>query len=212
MRKYFLIFFMFSSVSSASAQHLFVADTFIYTINLDLSKNNYLKTVPLDLLNGYCHGNWKAYYPKRTLNECLLDDFLQHFNVFQINTATFSCLEDYCANPYFKDFFQQFTRKLKYSEIVFFDQQHSFVKREIISLQVFYSRNEYNGWKHYEGPIFWMQELKKNPELIKVYNKNVRPDAWTLEKEFNHAGFITNENKQNDDKQKLQKILQIEEY
>ena len=194
------------------AQNLFVTDTFTYTVNLDLSKNLFFKTVPVDLLKGYCKGEWNAYYPKREMNQCLFDDFLQRFNYYQVNTSGNTCFDDYCNNAYFTDMYTQFSRKLKYREVVYFNQQHSTVKREILWLQVFYSREEYDGWKHYEGPVFWMFEINKSPKGIAVYNKDVRNDSWTLEKEFNHPEFIVNENKQKDDKKKIQKILQVEEY
>lgn len=212
MKRHIIILIVLFFTQQSKAQNLFVADTFAYTINLDLSKNLYLKSVPQDLLKGYCKGNWNAYYPKREMNQCLFDDFLQRFNYYQVNTSGTSCFDDYCTNSYFTEIYKQFNRKLKYKEVLYFDQQHSVIKREILWFQVFYSKEEYNGWKHYEGPIFWMLEIKKSANGIIVNNKDVHPDAWTLEKEFNHAGFITNENKQKDDKKKLQKILQVEEY
>lgn len=211
MKAFLYVILIFLTQLSFS-QNLFVADTFTYTINLDLSKNLYLKTVPVDLLKGYCKGDWKAYYPKREMNECLFDDFLQRFNAYQVNTSSSTCGADYCGNSYFANLYNHFSRKLKYKEVVYFDQQHSIVKREILWLQVFYSLEENNGWKHYEGPVFWLSEINKSANGIMVYNKNVRPDAWKLEKEFNHAGFIVNENKQKEDTKKIQKIVQPEEY
>ena len=211
MKRFFYVISILLAQLSFS-QNLFVTDTFTYTINLDLSKNLYLKTVPVDLLKGYCKGDWNAYYPKREMNQCLFDDFLKRFNYYQVNTSGSTCFDDYCNNAYFTDLYSQFSRKLKYKEVVYFNQQHSTVKREVLWLQVFYSREEYNGWKHYEGPVFWMQEINKSAKGIAVYNKDIRYDSWSLEKEFNHPGFIVNENKQKDDNKKLQKILQVEEY
>jgi len=214
MNKFFLLFLVLVLSKTSTAQSIFTTDTFSYTINLDLSKNRYLKTVPVDLLKGYCKGDWNAYYPKREMNQCLFDDFLQRFNYFQLNipTNTAFCFQDYCNDAYYKEMYQQFTRKLKYKEIVYLDQQHSFMKREVLWVQVYYSREEYDGWKHYEGPVFWLRELKKSENGILVFNKDFRSDGWTLEKEFNHPSFIVNENKQKDDKKKIQKTLQLEEY
>ena len=213
MLRFFYTVIVLFSVRLAFSQDLFVADTFSYTINLDLSKNLYLKTVPVDLLKGYCKGDWNAYYPKREMNQCLFDDFLQRFNYYQLNVPTNSnfCFDDYCNNTYYQEMYQQFARKLKYKEVIYFDQRHSIVKREILWLQVFYSREEADGWKHYEGPVFWLLEIKKAAVGISVKNKDIRSDSWTLEKEFNNPSFIVNENKQKDDKKKLQKILQAEE-
>ena len=181
MNKFFLLFLVLVLSKTSTAQSIFTTDTFSYTINLDLSKNRYLKTVPVDLLKGYCKGDWNAYYPKREMNQCLFDDFLQRFNYFQLNipTNTAFCFQDYCNDAYYKEMYQQFARKLKYKEIVYLDQQHS---------------------------------LKKSDNGILVFNKDFRSDGWTLEKEFNHPSFIVNENKQKDDKKKIQKTLQLEEY
>ena len=207
-----LVFFIFTKVSFA--ENFFIADTFTYTINLDLSQNLYLKSVPQDVLKGYCKGEWNAYYPKKEMNQCLFDDFLQRFNYYQLNVPTDNsfCFEIYCAQPYFTDMYKQFARKLKYKEIVYFDQQHSIVKREVLWLQVFYSKEESDGWKHYDGPIFWLKEINKSSDAIVVHNKNLRSIGWSLEKEFGTPAFITNENKQKQDKKKLNKVLQTEEY
>jgi transposase-like protein len=163
MNKFFLLFLVLVLSKTSTAQSIFTTDTFSYTIDLDLSKNRYLKTVPVDLLKGYCKGDWNAYYPKREMNQCLFDDFLHRFNYFQLNipTNTAFCFQDYCNDAYYKEMYQQFTRKLKYKEIVYLDQQHSFMKREVLWVQVYYSREEYDGWKHYEGPVFWLQRIKK---------------------------------------------------
>lgn len=194
------------------AQNLFVSDTFTYSINLDLSQNLYLKSVPIDLLKGYCKGEWNAYYPKKEMNQCLFDDFLQRFNYYQVNVTTDFCFDDYCNQPYFIDMYGQFQRKLRYKEVIYFDQKHSIVNRKVLWVQVYYSRQETDGWKHYDGPIFWLQEINKAENDIVVKNKNLRSSGWSLEKEFGTPGFIVNENKQKDDKKKLNKILQTEEY
>jgi hypothetical protein len=189
-----------------------VPDTFTNTINLDLSQNLYLKTVPVDLLKGYCKGEWNAYYPKKEMNQCLFDDFLQRFNYYQVHVATDFCFDDYCTQPYYTDMYSQFQRKLRYKEVIYFDQKHSIVNRKVLWIQVYYSRQEADGWKHYDGPIFWLQEIILSDNDIIVHNKNLRSNGWSLEKEFGRPGFIVNENKQKDDKKKLNKVLQTEEY
>ena len=214
MKKIILTFFYCFCFVISEAQNLFVADTFTYTINLDLSQNLYLKSVPVDLLKGYCKGNWNAYYPKKEMNQCLFDDFLERFNYYQLSATSVetSCFENYCTHPYFMEMYNQFKRKLKYKEVVYFDQQHSIVKRKILWIQVYYSRYESDGWKHYDGPVFWLMELKQSENEVLVYNKNVRANGRTLENEFDKPDFIVNENQQKDDRKKLQKILQTEEY
>lgn len=194
------------------AQNLQMADTFVYTINLDLSQNLYLKTIPVDLLKGYCKGNWRAYYPKQEMNECLYDDFLHRFNAYQVNIPSNTCMVDYCDNAYFDILNNQFARKLKYKEVVYFDMQHSIIKRTVLWLQVFFSIQEDDIWKHFEGPVFWLFEINKSFEKITVVNKTYRNDAWTLDKTFNHQEFIVNENIQKQQQQKIKKVLQTEEY
>ncbi len=213
MKKFFSILIFYFFAQQSFSQNLFVADTFTYTINLDLSKNLYLKTVPVDLLKGYCRGEWNAYYPNREMNQCLFDDFLQRFNAYQLNIPVNSnfCFEDYCNSGNYQDLYSQFARKLKYKEILYFDQQHSVIKRQVLWFQVFYSKTEGDSWQHYDGPIFWLMEIKKSQTGVFVKNKNIRSESWTLEKEFNNPAFITNENKQKDDKKKIQKMMQTEE-
>lgn len=213
MYKIYLIIVFYFITRVSFSQNLFVADTFTNTINLDLSQNLYLKSVPADLINGYLNGEWNAYYPKREMNQCLIDDFLQRFNLFQllVNNNSNSCFENYFNNDYYQDVIKQFSRKLRFKEVVYFDQQHSIVKREVLWVQVYFSREEYDGWKHYDGPIFWLLEINKSNKTVMVSNKNRSSNSWTLTKEFSTPKFIVNENKQKEDKKKLNKILQTEE-
>ena len=188
-------------------------DTFTYTINLDLSQNLYLKTIPVDLLKGYCEGKWNAYYPKFEMTQCLFDDFLQHYDKYQItqNKDNF-CANDYCSNPYFVEFYKQFGRKIKFKEVVYFDMQHQTEKREIVWLQVFYSRLENEVWIHYGGPIFYFKELNASYEPIQVYNKSLRSISWSLDKEFSTRSFIVNENPKKTNTKKVIKNYDVQEY
>lgn len=202
------------SVCQLSAQTLIATDTFTSTINLDLNKNVYLKSVPVDLLKGYCKGYWNAYYPQREYNQCLFDDFLEHFNISQLNlnsTSSF-CLSDYCNDAYFLELYNHFTRKIKFKEIVYYDSKHSVIKREVLWVQLYYSMEDYSGWKHYNGPIFWLSEIKQSDFPLLVHNTLVRSAAWSLEKEFNFPSFIINEQRLNDQEIKIKKYDQTEEH
>jgi hypothetical protein len=211
---WFIFFLGLLSVSEVKAQSVMIADTFSYTINLDLSKNSYLKTIPVDLLKGYCKGYWNAYYPKREFNQCLFDDFLERFSYSQMSMQTNVeyCYEDYCNDRYFTDWYDRFTRKMRYKEVVYYNSAHSVVRREVIWLQIYYSEEGYNGWNHYNGPVFWLSEIRKSEDPVKVYNPNIRSVAWSLEKEFMYPGFITNENKQQEQQQKLEHYDRLEEH
>ncbi len=215
MKSVFITVLFCLSSYKLKSQNLFVADTFINTINLDLSQNLYLKSVPIDLLKGYCKGEWNAYYPKKEMNQCFFDDFLQRFNYYQINVPTDNnfCFDDYCNQNYFIDMYKQFSRKIRYKEVLYFDQQHSIIKREVLWVQVYFSKETSDGWKHFDGPIFWMLEINKSNKTVMVNNKNMISNiSWTLAKEFSTPKFIVNENQQKDSKKKLQKTLQVEEY
>ncbi len=201
--------------SSATAQNLFVADTFVTTINLDLSQNAYLKSVPVDLIKGFCEGKWNAYYPKKEMVQCLADDFLKHYDKYQRNIIdTTQCPGSYWDDIYYMDFFKEFCRKLRYKEIVYFDQQHSIIKREVLWIQVYYSQQgAADGWLHHESIIFWMKEISGKNNCVQVYNKRLRANGWCISNEFEHPDFIVNENKDKDDKKKLNKYNnQVEEY
>ena len=211
MIKYFNLFFLFFFVQKTFSQNL-QADTFSYTINLDLSQNLYLKTVPVDLLKGYCEGKWNAYYPKYEMTQCMFGDFLQRFNKYQITQKSPNfCADDYCASPYFIDFYKEFARKIKFKEVVYFDMQHQTERREMVWIQIFYTRLENETWVHYSGPIFYFKELNKSSTPIQVYNKNIRSISWSLDKEFSTRGFIINENPQKTNKKKVIKNNDIEE-
>lgn len=196
---------------SASAQ-LFKTDTFTYSINLDLSQNVYLQTLPVDLLKGYCAGKWNAYYPKYEYSQCLWDEYLEHYQRNNFNEQNLFCLDDYCGQPYFQNLYDNFKRKITYREIYYFDAQHSIVKRELLSIQVHYSYQEYSGmWKHIPSLIFWMKETNLYPDDLLIYNKSIRAQAWTLQKEFSNPGFMKNENPIKSNKQKENKFQDLQE-
>ena len=105
-----------------------------------------------------------------------------------------------------------FTKSLLAKEVVYFDMQHQTERREMVWLQVFYSRLENETWVHYSGPIFYFKELNKSTTPIQVYNKNIRSISWSLDKEFSTRGFIINENPQKTNKKKVIKISDVEEF
>ncbi len=210
MRKFILILLLYGT-HAASAQ-LFKTDTFAYSINLDASVNNYLKTLPVDLLKGYCSGKWNAYYPKYEYNQCLWNDYLMHYQTANNNEQNLYCIDDYCSQPYFKALYDNFTRKIGYKEIYYFDAKHSVIKRELLSIQLYYSFQDFKGeWIHVPSLIFWLKEINAIPNAILISNKKIRWEAWTLEKEFATPGFIRNENPQKTNQQKETKIQDIEE-
>lgn len=212
MNKFLSILIILFFANTVAAQNL-QPDTTTYTINLDLSQNMYLKTVPVDLLKGFCEGKWNAYYPKYEMTQCLFDDFLSHFNKYQITQKKDNiCADNYCGNPYFIDFFKEFVRKIKFKEVVYFDKQHQTEKREVIWIQVFYSRQENENWVHYGGPIFYLREINQQANSVQVYNKDIRPMPWTLDKEFSTRGFIVNENPKKTNTKKVIKNYDVQEF
>ncbi len=201
----------FYLMATMCAQNVMVADTFTYTINLDLSNNTYLKTIPIDILKGYCRGDWNAYYPKREMNQCLFDDFLEHYKTYPIQIGNeYACLDLYCSHAYYTDFYTNFTRKLRYKELVYFDVQHQTEKRMVLWLQLYFSRLENDVWKHYPGPIFYMDELSNSTSSIYLKNKGSYADKWTLEKEFHSPSFIINEHPKKTNQKKIQQHYDVQ--
>ena len=207
-----LVLLIFSK--GIAAQSIFSTDTFTYTINLDFSQNLHLKSLPVDLLKGYCKGDWNAYYPMKEYNQCFFDELLDRFYYAQqdVKEASEYCIDNYCGSSYLMDFYRQFTRKLKYKEVLSYDARHSVVTREVLSIQVFFSRFEDTGeWRHYNGPVFWLKELNSSGIEIKIFNKSIRSAPWSLQKEFQNHGFTVNENKEKDNKKKIGKYDRVEE-
>ncbi len=168
--------------------------------------------MPVDLLKGYCSGKWNAYYPKYEYNQCLWNEYLAHYQTANNNEQNLYCIDDYCSQPYFKALYDNFTRKIGYREIYYFDAKHSVIKRELLSIQLYYSFQDFKGeWIHVPSLIFWMKEINVIPNAILINNKQIRWEAWTLEKEFATPGFIRNENPLKTNQQKEIKIQDIEE-
>ena len=69
--------------ADAQTHALALADMKHYRIQLDNRSNSHLKEVPIQLLEGYCKGIYKAYYPKAIFNEVNFGDFLAHFRYYK---------------------------------------------------------------------------------------------------------------------------------
>lgn len=207
--RFFLISTLFMS-SPAFAHSFAGTDSFTYTIDLDRPQNIYLRSVPVDLLKGFCKGDWNAYYPLLRKNQCLFDDFLEHFDASQPDTLY--CADELCNDPSLAELFHQFSHQLRYCEVYHYDSAHALIKREVLWLQTFYSLQNAGVWKHYNGPIFWMGELHPASGPIMISNLSLRHEPWSLQAEFEHPMFIVDENRSGDNLIKVSKYDDVEEH
>lgn len=188
-RQFAILLFLAISFSSKS-NTVFTVDTMTYTINLDIPENAFLKQLPADILEGYVKGRFHAYYPKREMNEILLDDFLDHYGRANFNCGSNFCWEDYADHPYLQELYDKFKHQVRYKEVIYYDQQHAVVKREIIWLQLMYSDYNYNNeLQTINGPKFWMVELYKDKQ-IKIPNEQNRAGDWSIQQEFDIRHFV----------------------
>jgi len=148
-----------------------------YRIQLDNRTNRHLKEVPKQLLDGYCKGIFKAYYPKATFNEVNFGDFLSHFlwNEPLLNESVF-CGEDYCSNPSFTEFFSRFNFYLDYYELNTINTTNSVMVRKVEFVQLVYSLEVYGTTYLFKGPLFRMDEIEKNI-LVKNSANNSEPQS-----------------------------------
>ena len=192
MKWHILLLFLISNCF-ANAKSVFTVDTMTYSINLDIKENAHLKNLPELILTSYVKGNIHAYYPKREMNEILLDDFLAHYGKANFNCGPAFCWGDYAEHAYLKALYDKFKKELRYREVIWYDAMHAVVKREVIWLQLVYSETDYNGdLKNYGGPKFWMMEMVKDKSLM-IPNENNRARDWSIRQEFEARHFVPNE-------------------
>lgn len=141
-----------------------------YRIQLDNRTNQHLKLVPSQIIEAYCNGQLKAYYPKSCYTEVNFGDFLYHFKWAEpLNNEVVSCGENYCSNPSFIPFFERFNYYLDYYEHNYYDKRTGLLLRKVAFVQLAYTL-EYDGVQHtFTGPLFRMDELEK---LITIKTDN----------------------------------------
>ena len=184
---------LLSFIFTAKASNIFSVDTMTYSINLDIPENAYLKQLPEDILKGYVKGKFHAYYPKREMNEILLDDFLAHYGKANFECGPGFCWDDYADHPYLKELYDKFKHTIRYREIVYYDAQHSVVKREVAWIQLMYTDYNYNGdLQSINGPKFWLMKLNKD-NSIRIPNADNRAKDRTIQQEFDERHFVPNE-------------------
>lgn len=160
-----------------------------YRIQLDNRTNKHLKNAPAILLEGYCKGLFKAYYPKSEYTEVNFGDFLSHFRWGEpLINETMLCGEDYCSNPSFKEFFEKFNTYIDYYETKQFNKRTSLIERKVIYIQLVYTL-KYNETEYmFKGPVFRMDEIGK---LINIQNETNNSENQTLKQVFDLARFYS---------------------
>jgi hypothetical protein len=172
-----IIYFIINQVQLNAQSSLALEDLKHYRIHLDNRTNRHLKEVPKQLLDGYCKGIYKAYYPKATFNEVNFGDFLDHFlwNEPLLNESVF-CGEDYCSNPSFTEFFSKFNFYLDYYEHNTINTTNSVMVRKVEFVQLVYNIEVYGKTYIFRGPLFRMDEIEKTI-LVKNPANNSEPQS-----------------------------------
>jgi hypothetical protein len=187
----FVLVFLFST--ALNAKSVFTVDTMTYSINLDIPENAHMKVLPELILKSYIKGKIRAYYPKRELNEILLDDLLAHYGKANFQCGPSFCWEDYANHPYLQELYDKFKKELRFKEIIYYDAQHAVVKREIAWIQLMYTDMDITGeWKTNGGPKFWMLELDRDKSL-RVSNPLNASMSLSIQQEFDARHFVPNE-------------------
>lgn len=196
----------------AAGKSVFTVDTMTCTVNLELAENAHLKVLPELILQNYFLGHFKAYYPKRELNEILPDDLLEHYGKANFQCGNDFCWQDYAGHPYLQEMYDKFKKQLRYREVIYYDAAHAVVKREIAWIQLVYSEVNYNGeLQSFPGPKFWMFELYADPAL-RVPNPMNPSMTLSLRQEFDARHFVPNEIGQEGSPQKSKKYDNAEEH
>jgi len=179
MKKIIIIIATIFSLTPLKAQTLALTlkDMKHYRIQLDNRSNRHLKDVPRQLLEGYCKGMYKAYYPKAVFNEVNFGDFLAHYKWGEpVFNESVLCGDDYCSNIAYTELFSKFNIYIDFYERNYFNSQTSRMERKVPFIQVVYSIDVAGKNYSFKGPIFRMDEIEKNI-FIKNEGNNAEPQS-----------------------------------
>ncbi len=181
-----------------------------YRMQLDNRSNRHLMGVPKQLLDGYCKGIYKAYYPKAIFNEVNFGDFLSHFRCAEpVLNETILCGDDYCSNAAYNELFSRFNIYLDYYEYNYFNTQTSLMERKVPFVQLVYSVDVAGKTYAFKGPLFRMDEIEKTI-LIKNEANNAEPQS--INYVFELARFYSVEITDNDIKTKERRTNQEDDH
>jgi len=177
------------SLKSIGQSALPLEDLKHFRIQLLNRTNKNLFGVPKQLLEGYCEGLFKAYYPKEIYTEVNFGDFLSHFSWSEpVLNESVMCGEDYCSSASFKELFERFDLYLDYYEYAYFNTSTSRTERKVEFIQLVYSI-EVNGTAYFfKGPIFRMDEIGK---LVIAKNEGNESVQQSLKYTFELARFYS---------------------
>jgi hypothetical protein len=190
----FITFIVSFSKANAQSPALALEDMKHYRIQLDNRSNRHLMGVPKQLLDGYCKGIYKAYYPKAVFNEVNFGDFLSHFRWGEpVLNETVLCGEDYCSNLAYTELFSRFNIYLDYYEHNFYNNQTARMERKVEFVQLVYSIDVAGKLYSFKGPLFRLDEIEKTI-LVKSDSNNAEPQSikYTFELARFYSVEITN--------------------
>ncbi|NUM31915.1 MAG: hypothetical protein HUU47_06290 [Bacteroidetes bacterium] len=160
--RFIILLILFSSIKVYAQNEANLDEYKHFRIHLDNRTNKHLKDIPRQILERYCKGNIKAYFPKAIYNEVNFNDFLYHFRWNEpLFNESILCGDDYCSNPSFEQLFNSFNVYLDYYSKVIFDSKTSVKVNKTEFVQLVYSV-EYAGMIYnFLGPLFRLDEISK---------------------------------------------------
>jgi len=189
MKRIFLILIVLAIAELAYSQaKLQLEDMKNYRIHLENRTNRHLKDVPKQLLDGYCTGLYKAYYPKSIYTEVNFGDFLAHFNAGEpLLNESMLCGDNYCSNTAFTELFTRFDACIDFYEQMVFNPSTSLTERKIIFLQLVYKVRVNEIDYTFKGPLMRMDEIDKT---VMVKNDSNPNEPQSIKYTFDLGRFV----------------------
>lgn len=160
-----------------------------FRIQLDNRTNKHLKDIPMQILEGYCKGTIKAYYPNAIYNEVNFNDFLEHFKWNEpIMNEAILCGEDYCSNPSFSQLFNSFNFYIDYYCKDILDTKTSLKIRKTEFIQLVYSVEYAGKIFNFRGPLIRLDEIS---EIIYMKNETNNAQQQSIKTVFDIGRFYS---------------------
>lgn len=174
--------------SGAVAQSKVNTNKFWRRIVLTEKKNTAFKEMPRLLLQAFCEGRLRAYYPNEPETEAPFSSFAYHFDFNTVMTqggeqgdVTTPCIESQCADPFTQHCFSFY---LDVYEEEYIDRNISRVRRKAKMVRLVYSHTCSDNGLEYYGPLFRIEDLPALSKRFKVPVEGKGDRLFSMEQIF----------------------------
>jgi|ERR1700741_1320464 len=206
-----LSFVVFSFTLHAQRPRDMYSNIELFRINLKEKINLPARYLPKLLLQAYCEGKIKAYYPFNVNKECSYYEFASHFAAGRAQPipgadefSNISCPGNFCMwND--DDMLKKFQDHVELFQVKRFDKNLSTEVYDIKYIRIKFIKEKYDQVFDFQGPVFYYEDVIALGEEYKIPNPKNDAAKLTFKqfleiRQFN--GFVVNDELNNNNRPK----------